>query len=407
MNNVIQSNHTIHHDHSPALSPREIAIAEYEATEKREVTRDEILAMPATFYERRALTHHSQTNVGTYLSICQKLSNPNSPLSLGTNFKKAAKVGLIETMLTGRFTGRRASQIPKEGARNPFILLDLDDVSHKGEVGMGAALTLAEKMRELKGVVMCELSSRGKGLHLIIAAFPQWNTHDEYKLVFRRAVHALEIDWEFTHNDYTDMFADNPFVNHNDAAAAHVGRMSLPCYIHPSRIGEQLVPDVVQMINVEDLSIPTTQEQEEIDKRNAELAAKIGAGNQTHTERGTKNPLTLDMAREMLESLPNEYCDDRELWLRVCFALASEFGASAEGIALEWSQKSAHHVPRNWHSEWKGCLRGSSGANRITIGTLFEYVRQNSPLLFDDLRRRGWSPPAPGESSTPIQLQPK
>jgi hypothetical protein len=83
-----------------------------------------------------------------------------------------------------------------------------------------------------------------------------------------------------------------------------------------------------------------------------------------------RGPTNLDDIRDALRAIP---ANDREIWLRVGFALEHELGDQGRAMWDEWSKscKAKFNKPdqdKNWYSFGRG--------NGITIGTLFHYAKQ-------------------------------
>src|SRR5699024_582098 len=85
------------------------------------------------------------------------------------------------------------------------------------------------------------------------------------------------------------------------------------------------------------------------------------------------NENTLQKAGEALFHIPSH---DREVWLRMAFALFSEFGDAALELWLDWSQTADNYNHKDALRTWKSIKPGA-----ITIAS-----------LFFEARRCGWQP---------------
>lgn len=85
---------------------------------------------------------------------------------------------------------------------------------------------------------------------------------------------------------------------------------------------------------------------------------------------------TLEHAEQALFHIP---AYDREIWLRMAFALFSEFGDAALELWLNWSQSADNYNKNDALRTWKSLKTGP-----ITIGS-----------LFFEARRHGWQPSSP------------
>lgn len=85
--------------------------------------------------------------------------------------------------------------------------------------------------------------------------------------------------------------------------------------------------------------------------------------------------LERDRIDGILESLPEDWVEDRETWLQVGAALSHEFQGSQEGFEIwcEWSQQSAKFKLRDQRAVWKS-FKGSK--NPIRMATLIKAAGQ-------------------------------
>lgn len=67
----------------------------------------------------------------------------------------------------------------------------------------------------------------------------------------------------------------------------------------------------------------------------------------------------------------------REDWVRVGFALASEFGENGFDLFDDWSSGGSKYDKRSCRSNWRSICRGRVGAKRVTIGTLIALAKAN------------------------------
>lgn len=65
-------------------------------------------------------------------------------------------------------------------------------------------------------------------------------------------------------------------------------------------------------------------------------------------------------------------CDDRALWVDICFALKSEFGDTGFDLWDEWTTSSDSYCPKAARATWKS----AKGTGGITIATLFYKARE-------------------------------
>lgn len=90
-----------------------------------------------------------------------------------------------------------------------------------------------------------------------------------------------------------------------------------------------------------------------------------------------KQDVTLAKAKEALSYID---ANDREVWIRMCFAMKAEFGEAGFDVWDAWSQGGKTYKVADAKSTWKAAKRGG----KITIASLF-YLAQQS----------GWGGEAP------------
>jgi uncharacterized protein YbdZ (MbtH family) len=107
-----------------------------------------------------------------------------------------------------------------------------------------------------------------------------------------------------------------------------------------------------------------------------------GAGGDTDNPFDAIKPrhddVDLEALRWMLEQLPAEYCDDRNLWRNAIFAVHHQFaGTEEEDEALEvldtWSSQSSLYVNGEVPAIWKH-VKDQRGGGLVTIGTIKSWL---------------------------------
>lgn len=78
--------------------------------------------------------------------------------------------------------------------------------------------------------------------------------------------------------------------------------------------------------------------------------------------------------------------EDRDQWMRVGFALAHKYGEEAVDIFVDWSVKDGY--PIDGQQEWYLNECGRTHENPVTIGTLFEYIREADGENYSKLVRK-------------------
>lgn len=168
-----------------------------------------------------------------------------------------------------------------------------------------------------------------------------------------------------------------------------IGQQFVAAGIHP----DTLKPYTWKGDNIADLELwllPAVRREEVADWINTELPALMpsdwvqkGAGS-VGTLVGEENPfdsiknrhddVDLDALRWMLDQLPQEYCDDRNLWRNVIFAAHHQFHGTEEELEAleivdEWSSKSVKYVTGVVAAIWEK-VNHQRDAGLIAIGSI-------------------------------------
>ena len=93
---------------------------------------------------------------------------------------------------------------------------------------------------------------------------------------------------------------------------------------------------------------------------------------------------SLESPEEIRSALSSIDAGDRDVWIRMGFAVYSEFGASGFEIWDDWSRTWPDYRERDARAAWRS-FRHGGGRQRVTIGSLFHLARE-----------RGWLPPENG-----------
>lgn len=83
-----------------------------------------------------------------------------------------------------------------------------------------------------------------------------------------------------------------------------------------------------------------------------------------------KQDVTLEKAAEALKHIDS---NDREVWIRMCFAMKNQFGDAGFEVWDKWSQTGATYKPADAKSTWNSAKHGG----RVTIASLFYLAKQS------------------------------
>lgn len=86
-------------------------------------------------------------------------------------------------------------------------------------------------------------------------------------------------------------------------------------------------------------------------------------------------PITEGTARAALDHLSPDVC--RDDWVRIAFALASEFGTGGFHLFDDWSRGGRSYDERATRATWKSVTRAKADGRRVTIGTLIAEAKRN------------------------------
>lgn len=86
-------------------------------------------------------------------------------------------------------------------------------------------------------------------------------------------------------------------------------------------------------------------------------------------------PITESTARAALDHLSPDVC--RDDWVRIAFALASEFGPGGFDLFDDWSRGGRGYDERATRATWKSVTRAKAAGRRVTIGTLIAEAKRN------------------------------
>lgn len=133
--------------------------------------------------------------------------------------------------------------------------------------------------------------------------------------------------------------------------------------------------EVAAWINTE---LPALMPPDWVQKGSGSAGALVGEEDPFEVVKQRHDDVDLEGLRWMLDQLPQEYCDDRNMWRNVIFAAHHQFhGTEEEADALElvdeWSSKSVKYVTGVVAAIWEN-TREQRDAGLIAIGSLKSWV---------------------------------
>ena len=237
-------------------------------------------------------------------------------------------------------------EAPLHGEATGLYIADFDCKTDAASVGNAEAIVLS--LRTMPHVVMAYTSASGKGVHALIAG-PKAKTYIEHKRIWRQIIPE---------------FAEG-VARPKDYKLDHAGQdINRKLFISPEIDRAVIKEDAVP------IEMPTLDPYTDYIPPNVTLAK-----------------FTATEVTEILDALPDEYCDDYVQWRDTVMAVKNELNGDGYAVSDAWSRKSEKYGKGKPFSEFWVTI-SDTVADGITGATLTKHAKQYAPAIYHKWRKR-------------------